>query len=286
MQQGAVHIRNSVGVASPTLSLMRQFPSTTEIAKSIPDFMYQNFNPEVNLKDVSLQYAGRSEFALKNISLKIPAGKIIAIVGPSGAGKTSLVDVLLGTISPTSGEVRISGLPPSDAVVKWPGAVAYVPQDVFIIDGTVRENITVGMPIDFQTNSRVESAVATAQLTDVVSDLPDGLETQVGENGTNLSGGQRQRIGIARALFTDPKLIVLDEATSALDAETEEKISNSVLSLRTSHTVVIIAHRLSTVRNADHVLYLDNGQILAQGTFDYVRNTIPEFDNQANLMGL
>jgi ABC-type multidrug transport system fused ATPase/permease subunit len=170
--------------------------------------------------------------------------------------------------------------------VNWPGAISYVPQDVYIIDGTVNENITIGMPVDTQTAFRIDTAIKMAQLEEVVNELPHGLDTQVGEGGTSLSGGQRQRIGIARALFTQPRLIVLDEATSALDAETEDRISNSVLSLRNTHTVVIIAHRLSTVRNADLVLYLDSGQILAQGTFDHVRNTIPEFDNQANLMGL
>ena len=286
MQQGAIHIRNSIGVASPTLNLLQQFSSGLAETKTTPDFVYKDFSPRVELLDVSLQYDERSEFALKDINLTISPGEIVAIVGPSGAGKTSLVDALLGTIVPTSGKVLISGIEPGQVIAKWPGAVAYVPQEVFIIDGTISENITAGMPHDAETRSRVEYAIAAAQLRDVVKDLPNGLDTQVGENGANLSGGQRQRIGIARALFTQPKLLVLDEATSALDAETEDRISNSVQSLRSSHTVVIIAHRLSTVRNADQVIYLDNGRILAQGNFEFVRHMIPEFDNQANLMGL
>lgn len=286
MQQGAVHIRNSVGVASPTLSLLRELTSSLQPTKTFPDFAYENFDPQIELRDVCLQYDSRSDFALKNITLSISSGAIVAIVGPSGAGKTSLVDVLLGTITPTSGDVLVSGLEPNLAIVKWPGAVAYVPQNVFLIDGTIFDNITAGMPHDSETMRRVQSAISTAQLKDVVRDLDDGLESHVGENGSNLSGGQRQRIGIARALFTQPRLIVLDEATSALDAETEDKISKAVLSLRKTHTVVIIAHRLSTVRNADQVIYLESGRILAQGSFDFVRNSIPEFDNQANLMGL
>jgi ABC-type multidrug transport system fused ATPase/permease subunit len=286
MQQGAIHIRNSIGVASPTLNLLEQFSSGLIASKTTPDFVYKDFTPRVELFDVSLQYDERSDFALKDISLTITPGEIVAIVGPSGAGKTSLVDVLLGTIVPTSGKILISGLEPSEVIAKWPGAVAYVPQEVFIIDGTISENITAGMPHDAETRSRVENSIAAAQLKDVVNDLPHGLDTQVGENGANLSGGQRQRIGIARALFTEPKLLVLDEATSALDAETEDKISKSVQSLRATHTVVIIAHRLSTVRNADQVVYIDNGRILAQGNFEFVRHMIPEFDNQANLMGL
>lgn len=286
MQQGAIHIKNSVGVATPTLNLLGELSVVIPETRTTPDFIYEGFVPEIQLDSVSLQYENRSDYALKDINLRILPGQVVAIVGPSGAGKTSLVDVLLGAISPTSGKVQISGYEPSHSIVKWPGAVAYVPQDVYIFDGTINENITIGMPNNSQTSLRIDDAIRMAQLEEVVNDLPFGLDTQVGENGSSLSGGQRQRIGIARALFTQPKLIVLDEATSALDAETEDRISNSVLSLRSTHTVVIIAHRLSTVRNADLVLYLDSGQVSAQGTFEYVRNTIPEFNKQANLMGL
>jgi ATP-binding cassette, subfamily B, bacterial PglK len=286
MQQGAVHIRNSVGMAEPTLTLLSDLGPSGQITKNIPDFLYQDFIPEVKLENISLRYENRSEFALKKVSLNVAPGEIVAIVGPSGSGKTSLVDVLLGSISPTIGKVLISNREPASAIAQWPGSIAYVPQDVFIIDGTVKENLMVGMSEDDQTYTRLNTAIEMAQLKEVVEEFPEGLDTQVGENGANLSGGQRQRVGIARALFTQPKLIVLDEATSALDAETEDKISNSVQSLRATHTLIIIAHRLSTVRNADLVVYLDNGQILAQGSFEFVRNMIPEFDNQANLMGL
>ncbi|MCX6444792.1 MAG: ABC transporter ATP-binding protein, partial [Actinobacteria bacterium] len=266
MQQGAIHIRNSVGVAEPTLTLLSELGPTGQITRKTPDFLYKDFVPEVKLENISLRYENRSEFALKDVSLNVAPGEIVAIVGPSGSGKTSLVDVLLGSISPTIGKVLISNNEPASAIAEWPGSIAYVPQDVYVIDGTVKENLTVGMPEDDQTSTRVNAAIEMAQLKEVVDELPEGLNTQVGENGANLSGGQRQRIGIARALFTQPKLIVLDEATSALDAETEEKISSSVQSLRATHTLIIIAHRLSTVRNADLVVYLDNGQILAQGS--------------------
>lgn len=286
IQQGAVHVRNSIGVASPTLSLMKDLEGGIAFEKSSPDFTYIDFVPSVNFQDVSLRYHSRAEVALNEINLNVSPGEILAIVGPSGAGKTSLVDVLIGAILPSEGQILISGEAPASAVVKWPGAIAYVPQDIYITEGSIRENVAIGLPRAEQVDSRIFKALQAAQLEEFILNLPDGVDTQVGEHGGALSGGQRQRIGIARALYTNPKLIVFDEATSALDAETEDKISNAMFALRRTHTLIIIAHRLSTVRNADSVIYLDKGKILAKGSFDQVRAMIPEFDNQANLMGL
>jgi len=218
--------------------------------------------------------------------LTIGSGKSIAIVGPSGAGKTSIVDVLLGVLNPDEGKISISNLSPLAAVAKWPGAVSYVPQDVTISNGTIRQNVALGYPEDVASDELVSEAIRIAQLTDFVASLPNGLDTHVGERGTKISGGQRQRLGIARAMFTKPKLLVLDEATSSLDGQTESDISDAIHNLKGTVTVVMIAHRLSTVRNADTVIYMDQGKILAQGTFEEVRNSIPDFDNQARLMGL
>ena len=224
--------------------------------------------------------------AIENISLKIPEGKAVAIVGSSGAGKTTAIDVILGVLNPDEGSVLISGLPPLMAFAKWPGAVSYVPQDVVISAGTIRENVALGYPLEEAVDELVMSALKIAQLDKFVEEQPLGLETQVGERGTKLSGGQRQRLGIARAMFTKPRLLVLDEATSSLDSETEVGISGAIHALRGSTTVVLIAHRLSTVRNADLVVYLDRGKVLKMGTFDEVRNSVPNFDHQAKLMGL
>ena len=177
-------------------------------------------------------------------------------------------------------------MPPLLAVAKWPGAVSYVPQDVVIAAGTIRENVALGYPPEAATDELIMSALKVAHLDKFVADLPDGVDTQVGERGAKISGGQRQRLGIARAMFTRPHLLVLDEATSSLDAETEASISEAIHDLRGSTTVVMIAHRLSTVRNADIVVYLSEGRVMAKGTFDEVRKSVPDFDRQAMLMGL
>ena len=207
-------------------------------------------------------------------------------MGPSGAGKTTIIDIFLGVLRPDVGSVRISGLPPQLTVAKWPGAVSYVPQDVVIAAGTIRENVALGYPLSEATDELVMSALKVAQLDMFIASLPDGIDTQVGERGTKISGGQRQRLGIARALFTRPHLLVLDEATSSLDGETEAGISEAIHALRGATTVVMIAHRLSTVRNSDIVIYMDEGSVSAVGTFNEVRDAVPDFDRQAKLMGL
>jgi ABC-type multidrug transport system fused ATPase/permease subunit len=207
-------------------------------------------------------------------------------VGPSGAGKTTLVDILLGVLQADKGEAIISGLKPLEAISKWPGAIAYVPQDVALSNGTFRENLTMGYPINLAPDELCWHALRVAQLESFVRDLPLGLDQPIGERGTNLSGGQRQRLGIARAMLTKPKLLVLDEATSALDGQTELDISNAINDLKGIVTVVMIAHRLSTVRNSDQVIYMDNGKIVAEGKFEEVRKSVPDFDHQAQLMGL
>jgi ABC-type multidrug transport system fused ATPase/permease subunit len=207
-------------------------------------------------------------------------------VGPSGAGKTTLIDLFLGILHPDEGEILISGLSPRDAITSWPGAISYVPQDVSIVSGTIRENICMGYPNLIEYESLIVNSLEGANLSHFNVHSNYGLEFQVGERGSNLSGGERQRIGIARALFTRPKLLVLDEATSSLDGAAEAVISKSIQKLRGSTTVVMIAHRLSSIRDADVVVYLEAGEVKAQGTFEEVRQLIPKFDSQAKSMGL
>jgi ABC-type multidrug transport system fused ATPase/permease subunit len=288
VQQGSIMIRGSLGQASPTLDLIDVLGNSPMIENvdDTVDIVHEGFQSEIRVANVSLTYPSKAIPAISDITLTIPSGTSVAFVGPSGAGKTTIIDVLLGVLNPDEGEVLISGIPPLSAVAKWPGAVSYVPQDVVISAGTIRENVALGYPAEEATDELVMSALKVAHLDDFVSNLPEGLETQVGERGARISGGQRQRLGIARAMFTHPHLLVLDEATSSLDGETEASIADAIHALRGSTTVVMIAHRLSTVRSADLIVYLAKGKVLAMGTFDEVRNTVPDFDRQAKLMGL
>ena len=288
VQQGSVSIRGALGKATPTLDLIEMLGDSqiNENTDDAVDIIHEGFVSEIQVMGASLTYPNKLIPAISNITLTIPAGASVAFVGPSGAGKTTIIDVLLGVLNSDEGGVLISGLSPLVAVAKWPGAVSYVPQDVAIAAGTIRDNVALGYPPNAATDELVMSALKVANLDEFVAGLPDGVDTQVGERGTKISGGQRQRLGIARAMFTKPHLLVLDEATSSLDGETEASISAAIHAMKGSTTVVMIAHRLSTVRNADVIVYMAGGKVLATGTFEEVRKAVPDFDYQAKLMGL
>lgn len=290
IQQASLSLKQNMGAALPTLELIDNLNSTKSIQQqnviAPSTFPYNSFLPSVSLTKVSFTYEAKSEPAIDNLSLNIEAGSTASIVGRSGAGKTTLVDLILGIQKPQFGEIKVSGKEPEDAIQLWPGAIAYVPQDVAIVNGTILENITLGYPELKSSVDDIQRAITVSNLSNFIDSLPEGVNTYVGERGTRLSGGQRQRIGIARALITRPKLIILDEATSSLDGLTEADISEAINNLKGDLTIIIIAHRLSTVINSNAIFYLDAGSLVATGTFEEVRRKVPDFDLQAKLSGL
>ena len=288
LQQGAIAIKSNVGSASPTLDLIEELDSRTADHAIVDalDFEHSGFTGEIRLENVNLTYPTKETPAVKNISLTIKPGQVVSFVGPSGAGKTTIIDLVLGVLEPDSGSVEIQDRQPLETIRLWPGAIGYVPQDVMISNGTIRQHVCLGYSPEEVKDHAVWAALEIAQLANFVKELPNGLETQVGDRGAQLSGGQRQRLGIARAMFTKPKLLVLDEATSALDGATEASISEAVHLLKGGVTIVMIAHRLSTVRESDVIFYMRDGRIDMSGTFEEIRKAIPEFAIQAKLMGM
>ena len=288
IQQSLLSINIGIGSTEQTLTIIEHFSKGDSqiISDKTADFIYSGFGADVKADQLCFKYNLDSKFNLENLNLDIKAGMLVAITGSSGAGKTTFVDLLLGVHFPTSGDIYVAGLSPLDAFQKWPGATAYVPQETVIVNGNIWENMALGFDYNPGHEKYVREALKLSNLEDYVESLPEGLFTKVGDRGHKLSGGQRQRLGIARALFTKPKLLVLDEATSSLDAQTESDITKAIKSLKGKTTIIMIAHRLSSVRNADQVIFMNNGKIESIGTFEEVRKKVSNFDKQANLMGL
>lgn len=288
LQQGLISIRGNLSSSSLTLDLIartKDWKVLPEISLEI-DRTHFGFTPEIKISNLSYSYPGTKNEVLSDINLELDAGEFLAVVGKSGAGKSTFVDALLGLIAETSESVYISNELPINCLTKWPGAIAYVPQVTHLLNGSIRSNICLGYKEEEFSDMEIMEALELAQLSNFLEGFSDGLDTIVGEYGVELSGGQLQRLGIARALLTKPKLIILDEATSSLDAQTEAEINHSIYSLKGQVTVVLIAHRLSTARNADKVAYLSEGKIQAIGSFEQVRELVPDLNTQATLMGL
>jgi len=227
-----------------------------------------DFQREIEFVGVSYRYPGAAKESLRDVTLKIRKGSSVGLVGPSGAGKTTAVDVLLGLLEPASGQVLVDGRDIWEDIVAWRRQIGYIPQHVYLSDDSIRRNIAFGVPDEEIDTPSLLAAVEAAQLSDLVGSLPKGLDTLVGERGIRLSGGQRQRIGIARALYRNPPVLVMDEATSALDHETEQEIVKALEFLRGTRTMIIIAHRLTTVANCDELVVLRDGELSTRGRYD------------------
>lgn len=220
---------------------------------------------------------------IRGIDLRIPFGSSVAFVGGSGAGKTTLADIILGLIEPTAGSFAIDGQDASEHLREWHNNCAMVAQDVFLVGGELQNDIVFDQDSSQIDADRLHRAVRDAQLTDVVASLDGGLRGDIGEFGSKLSGGQKQRVGIARALYRTPSLLVLDEATSALDNETERRVTDTIEALKGQVTVVVVAHRLSTVKNADSIVFLKEGVIAGMGPFDELRRANADFAHLVEL---
>lgn len=288
VQQNLLGIKQQYGASTPTINLINSLEGTTAPKFEVPRFQknHGSFSPEISIKDLSFKYPGSPNHVFSAINLEIQAGNFVVFVGPSGAGKTTLIDLILGLHPPTTGSIQISNLKPKECIKKWPGAIGYVPQNVDLFQGTILENITFGYGQKAWSIEDVWEALTAANLKDFVKELPQKLDTLVGERGTTLSGGQKQRIGIARALFTNPSLIVLDEATNALDLDAEHAISTFLETVRGKKTVLVIAHRFSTVNKADKIVYIEDGNLVFDGTQAQILDTHPNLlkNLQANLI--
>lgn len=270
-------------LAESTLNLNNQEPLLSKSIHAMP--RAQNAPIGVYLQGISYSYQDAETPALKNISLNVNAGQHVAIIGPSGAGKTTLVDILLGLVSPTEGNIRYFESDGTSIDYEGlTGRISYVPQKPGMISGTVAENVALGSSgVDID-EARVIEALKIAELFEIIDSLPQGIHSSIGAQSNALSGGQIQRLGLARALYEKPDLIVLDEATSALDASSEAAITSSLRAFGSDVTVLVIAHRLSTVQHSDVVFVMEDGALVAQGSFSELKKTVPMVAEYVRLM--
>ncbi|MCC5915627.1 MAG: ABC transporter ATP-binding protein [Balneolaceae bacterium] len=276
------NLRYNMVAIEPVYNDLRELEGVqTEFVKDRKSKKAIQLKDRIDIEDVYYIYPESEEAALKKISLSVPRGKAIAFVGESGAGKSTLVDLLLGLVKPTRGLIKVDGSDINQNISAWQRNIGYIPQSIYMSDDTMRRNIAFGLPDSEIDEKKMMEAVRLAQLEKVLKMLPDGLDTMIGENGTRLSGGQKQRIGIARALYHNPDVLVMDEATSALDNITEKQITKAIEGLRGDRTIIMIAHRLTTVQNCDLIYLMKDGEIIDSGTYDELVMNNKEFRKMA-----
>lgn len=287
LQGNLLAIKQYIGGAFYARQILTDIKSMEEDSISVYSANYPagEFNSTITIKNLDFIYPNSSKPALSDITFSIIPGSFTAITGPSGSGKSTLVDLILGFLKPTSGRILVGDLDPLDAQKVWPGKISYVPQDVQIFEGSIADNVALNSAGEYD-KAQLQECLNLSGLIQDIENLEEGVDTQVGERGLRLSGGQKQRLGIARALYSNPELIVFDEATSSLDPITENQISRNIYQNLSNKTVIVIAHRLSTVMNADTVLYFKESRLVATGTFRDLKQSIPEFLEQAELSGL
>lgn len=239
----------------------------------------------LTLADIRFSYPSSPEPVLRGLDLSVPLGSTLALVGPSGSGKSTLVDILLGLRTPSQGSITIDGTPLPDVIHAWRSRIGYVPQRVALFDGTIGQNVALTWDDDYDRDKALK-VLELAQLSSLVEAREGGLDGRLGERGMTLSGGQQQRLGIARALYSDPLVLVLDEATSSLDTKTEDDVVHALRALHGKITIVAVAHRISTIKDYDQICYLDGGRILGSGTFQSLAASLPQFGLQVQLAGL
>ena len=286
LQQNGISLKSNIGLSKPIFSMLQELKETSPIQDVSFELKLSHvgFPRVIEVSNLNFDFGG--EFFLEDINFQISAGESVAIVGPSGSGKSSLVDLLLGMQEPTRGTIKFGEQSLDEIISKWPGSISYVPQETYLKNGTIRENLMIGFDENELKDSAIWEALEIANLKDFVNELPYGLLENIGEGGNKLSGGQKQRLGIARALLTNPQVLVLDEATSALDVVTENIITSNLNSFMKDRFLIVIAHRLVTVQHAQNIIYLEKGKIKGMGSFSDLRVAIPEFEKQAQLSSL
>jgi ABC-type multidrug transport system fused ATPase/permease subunit len=267
---GASSLRSNIVVVDAVYEDMASIPPASDAGSPTSSRAPMPFERELRLEGVTYTYPNADKPAIQDVSISIPHRSFVAFVGATGAGKTTLVDVIVGLLEVDKGVLLVDDTPLDPANMRsWQDNIGYVPQDIYLADDTVAANIAFGIPPEERSNEAIEKAARIANIHDFISlELLDGYETFVGERGVRLSGGQRQRIGIARALYHDPDILVLDEATSALDQGTERDVYEAIVQVTGAKTVILIAHRLVTTRRCDVLFLLEHGRLVAQGTYE------------------